>query len=336
MELQQNIGFKLVDHFSSGSELSEEPELDEWYKLSEEHKIIYQNFRKIWQGTTELAYTRKFNAEKAWVLVNGKISATDTTRIRLNNILYAVIGMAASLLITVGLAFYTNVFSPKGETVQLSTNFGSRSSLVLPDGTHVTLNAGTNLEYRFNSFNEVREVKFRGEGFFEVAKSKNPFIIQTSNGLKLKVLGTKFNLKAYSEENTIKTSLVEGKIELNSLDNKTLELLPGQIAIYNDRTKDLNYSNGQVNQDIGWLNNKLYLDKTSLQEVCIILERRYDVKIVITKDGLGNKIHYTGVLMEETIMDVLDALCKLSEIKYQIKGKNITINNKDCLWRDEN
>jgi len=328
MDLEQNIGLMLVDHFNTGSELSDEPELEEWYKSSEEHRIAYKNYRRIWQGSIELAQTKRFNIEKAWTNINFKITAISTTKHRINNFVYAAIGMAASLLITFGLAFYTNMFSFKGETVQLSTNFGSRSSVVLPDGTCVTLNSGTNLEYRFDNLNKIREVKFNGEGFFEVAKNKIPFIIQTSNGLKLKVLGTKFNLKSYSDDNIIKISLVEGKVELNSSDNKTLVLSPGQIACYNDKTKELNYTNGQVYQDSGWLNNKLYLDKTSLQEVCTILERSYDVRIVIKNDGLGNKIHYTGVLGEETIVDILDALCKLSQIKYQIKGKNITIYNK--------
>lgn len=328
MELEQNIGLKLVDHFNSGDLLFNDPELEEWYKSSEEHKIVYENYLEIWQGSIQLAHKKRFNIEKAWTNINNKITARSTTKRRINNFVYAAIGMAASLLITFGLAFYTNVFFPKGETIQLSTNFGSRSSVVLPDGTKVTLNSGTNLEYRFDNLSKIREVKFNGEGFFEVAKNGNPFIIQTTKGLKLKVLGTKFNLNAYSDDNSIKTSLVEGKVELNSSDNKTLVLSPGQIASYNDKTKELKYANGQVYQDSGWLNNKLYLDKTSLQEVCTILERSYDVKIVINTEGLGNKMHYTGVLGEETIVDVLDALCMLSKIKYQIKGKNITINNK--------
>lgn len=328
MDVQQNIGLKLVDHFNAGSKLCDEPELDMWYRLSEENKHAYENYRSIWLGCTELSQRMKFNPEIAWTNINKKISAITTTKRRIHNVVYATIGMAASLLITFSLTFYTNIFTFKGTTIQLSTSLGSRSSIVLPDGTSVTLNAGTHLEYSFDNFNKIRDVKFNGEGYFEVAKSKNPFIIHTPNGLKLKVLGTKFNLTAYSEDKTIKTTLIEGKVELNSPDNKTLSLIPGQMATYDDRTKDLHYTNGLVSHNLGWMDNKLYMDKTSLQEICTILERWYDVKIVIEKSGLGDKIHYTGVLREQTIVDVLDALCKLSEIKYQINGKSIIINNK--------
>jgi transmembrane sensor len=328
MEEQQKIGSMLVDHFSSGSVLSEEPELNKWVNSSEDNKKIYQEYRKIWQGSSDIAQMKEFDADRAWGNVNRKLSSVTAIKRRLNNVLYATIGMAASLLIIFGLALYTNMFSFKGETVQMATNYGNRSSIVLPDGTSVKLNAGTNLEYRFDRLSKTREVKFNGEGFFEVAKSKNPFIIRTPDGLTLKVLGTKFNLKAYTDDNMIRTTLMEGKLELNSPGNKSLELFSGQIASYNDMTKELSYDKGQAYQDLGWVDNKLYMENMSLQEVCIILERWYDVKIIIEGNGLGNKIHYTGVLREETINDILNALCRLSEIKYQIKGKNISINKK--------
>lgn len=328
MEVQKNIGLKLVDHFSDGTSLAEEPELDEWVKSSAENEKTYEEYRRIWLGSYEIAQKNKFDSGNAWSIVNKEILTVNTYKNRLYNIAYAALGVAASLLITFGLAFYTNIFSSKGEIVQLSTNNGSHSFVVLPDGTSVTLNAGTNLTYQFDNLNKTREVKFSGEGFFEVAKSKNPFIIHTQNGLKIKVLGTKFNLKAYSDDNTIRTTLIEGKVDVYSPHNKRLTLSPGQIASYNDTTDELDYTSGQPFQDFGWVNNKLYMDNMSLQEVSKILERWYDVNIVINENELGNKIHYTGVLKEETIHKVLDALCSLSEITYQINGKKIIINKK--------
>jgi len=70
------------------------------------------------------------------------------------------------------------------------------------------------------------------------------------------------------------------------------------------------------------------MDNMSLQEVCIRLERWYDVSITLNDQSLGEKIHYTGVLKEQTVLDVLDALCRLSTIKYEIKGKSIIISGK--------
>lgn len=328
MKISQNIGEKLVDHFYTGTPLSGNPELDEWVKSSEDNKLIYDRYHKIWLGSLEVFTKNKFDASFAWTKVNKKITEKTVIRQRLNNVLYATIGMAASLLILLSVTFYTDVFSTREETVKISTNYGSRTSIILPDGSHVKLNVGTNLEYRFDRINKLREVQFNGEGYFEVAKSKTPFVIHTPEGLNIKVLGTKFNLKAYDEDNDIRTTLIEGKVELIKSGSKSLFLEPGQIAIYNEKTRRLGYSTGQADQDIGWVNNKLYMENMSLYEVCKILQRWYAVNIVLENNEMGDKFHYTGVLREKTISEVLDALCELSEIKYQIKGNYININNK--------
>lgn len=318
----------LMDHFSAVSGLSDEPELEKWINSSEENQKVYEKYRKIWQGSSDIARMKKFSPEKAWTIIDRKIISTNRKKRRLNNILYTTAGMAASLLIILGLSLFTDIFSSKAEYIELTTNLGNRSSVILPDGTGVELNAGANLAYRFNKYKKTREVRFNGEGFFEVAESPKPFIVQTPAGLTLKVLGTKFNLKAYSEENTIRTTLIEGKVELNVPGNKSLVLEPGQIASYDHVKKELNFTDGLVDHDLGWMNNKLYMDNMSLRDVCTILERSYDVKIVIRDTELGNKIHYTGVLKEETIYDILYALSVLSEIKYHIDGKNIIINKR--------
>lgn len=329
MKVSQNIGEKLVDHFYAGIPLSGSPELDEWVKSSEENKLIYDRYHKIWLGSCEVFMKNKFDARLAWTKVNKKIAGKTVSKQRFNRVLYATIGLAASLLIILSVTFFTNVLSSSGETVKISTNYGSRTSIILPDGSHVKLNVGTNLEYSFDRFNNLREVQFNGEGFFEVAKSKAPFVIHTPEGLNIKVLGTKFNLKAYAEENEIRTTLIEGKVELIKSGSKSLFLEPGQIANYNKKIEKLEYVTGQVYQDIGWVDNKLYMENMSLNEVCKVLERWYAVNIVLENKEMGDNFHYTGVLKEKTISEVLDALCELSDLKYQVKGNYININNKN-------
>jgi ferric-dicitrate binding protein FerR (iron transport regulator) len=193
----------------------------------------------------------------------------------------------------------------------------------------VKLNAGSNLEYHFDPVQKIRTVNFRGEAFFDVAKSKQPFVINTPDGLKVKVLGTKFNLSAYPEDHLVQTSLEEGKVELNAGGDEELVLNPGQIATFDKHTNQLDYATGEVSHQLGWTQDKLYMDNMSLHEVCIRLERWYDVDITLSEKSLGEKIHYTGVLKEQTVSDVLNALCRLSSIKYELKGKDIIISGEN-------
>jgi ferric-dicitrate binding protein FerR (iron transport regulator) len=328
MEEQFPIEEHIIDHLEKKQTTSEDPVLDEWLQANPENKDDLNKYQKIWEATADVAKQRRFDSEKAWYRLNSKIDSQTARTRQLKNIALVVSGMAASLLIFLSLNFYTNLFSNPVATIAMSTAYGSRSEVVLPDGSHVKLNAGSSLEYHLDQIQKTRQVNFSGEGFFEVAKNKQPFVIHTPDGLNVKVLGTKFNLSTYPEDLLVHTTLLEGKVELSHEGSASLVLKPGQIAVFNKNSNELNYSEGEVSHMTSWMQDKMYMENMSLQEVCLRLERRYDVDITLSEKSLGEKIHYTGVLQEQSVLDVLNALCKLSTISYQLKGKNIMISRK--------
>ncbi len=326
MEVSKNRGNQIVGHLSSTEGVPKQGELREWIDASDENKRDFKKYQKIWKGTDKLAEANKFQAVKAWAVVNRQIQHAQLFRRRLDRVIFSAIGLAASLVLILGLAFYTGQFSTQQNKMQLATNYGSRTEVVLPDGSKVRLNAGSSLSYHFNSLTKTREVSFVGEGFFEVTKGQQPFLIHTPNGMDLRVLGTTFNLSAYPEDQMVQTALVEGKVELSNGRNEKLILGSGQIAAFENNSQTLSYLNGELAHVVGWTQNKMYLDNTSLKETSIRLERWFDVDIHIVPESLGNKIHYTGVLEEKTIQEVLSALRELSDINYLIDGREIKIN----------
>ena len=329
MEEQFPLGEHLVDHLLNEQQSSvADPQLDKWEKANPENKHEFGKYQKIWTATDDVLTLQKFDSEKAWEQVDSKLEILKTRARRLKNIVLVVSGMAATLLIFLSLTFYTDLFSTSGATLSMRTTYGSRSEVVLPDGSVVKLNAGSNLEYHFDKVNQTRKVDFSGEAFFEVAKSKKPFVIETADGLKVKVLGTKFNLSTYPEDRIAQTSLFEGKIELSQNGSPSLILEPGQMAILDKKLNEIKYTEGEISHTTSWMQNKLYMENMSLHEVCIKLERWYDVRITLISNDLGEKIHYTGVLKEQTVLDVLNALCHLSSISYKLNGKEITISGK--------
>ncbi|HZL11267.1 MAG TPA: FecR domain-containing protein [Prolixibacteraceae bacterium] len=329
MEEKFRIGEHIVDHLEAGEKTtSGDPILDEWQRANPENKNDLENYRKIWDGTAGVAQLQKFDNGKGWNNVNSKLERKNTRIRQLKNIAFVASGMAASLLIFLSLSFYTNLFSTSGATFAMSTTYGSRSDVILPDGSLVKLNVGSNLTYHFDRIQKTRQVNFSGEAFFEVAKTHQPFVIHTPDGLNVKVLGTKFNLSSYPEDSQTQTSLVEGSVELSHSGSASLILKPGQIASFNKNSNELKFASGEVSQSLGWMQNKLYMEYMSLQEVCLRLERWYDVDITLSKASMGQNIHYTGVLQEQSVMDVLNAMCELSAINYQLKGKNIIISER--------
>jgi ferric-dicitrate binding protein FerR (iron transport regulator) len=328
MEEKFPIGEHLVDHLLEGTAVQADPVLDEWRQANSENQRDLEKYRQLWEGTAGVAHLQKFDTSEAWKKVDTKLDNRNVRTRQLKNLSLVVSGMVASLLIFLSLNFFTSLFSTSEASLSLLTTYGSRSEVVLPDGSVVKLNAGSSLEYHYDKLQKTRKVNFSGEAFFDVAKSRQPFVIQTVDGLNLNVLGTKFNLSAYPEDHLIQTSLVEGKLAMSYSGSDGLVLSPDQIVSFNKESKNLEYSKGVVTQNLGWIQDKLYMENMSLQDVCTKLERWYDVQIVLIDNEMGENIHYTGVLKEQTVLDVLNALCQLSSIQYELKGKNIVISRR--------
>ena len=329
MEEKFPIGEHIVDQLEKGEvPTSSDSALKEWEQSDPRNKSELEKYQKIWAATNDILILQKFDSEKAWIQVDSKLETRKTRLNQLKNIGLVVSGVAATLLIFLSLTFYTELFSTSGATISMTTTYGSRSEVVLPDGSMVKLNAGSNLEYHYDKISQIRKVDFSGEAFFEVAKSERPFVIQTPDGLKIKVLGTKFNLSTYREDRTSETSLFEGKVEMSQNGSDPLILKPGQMAILDKRSNELKYIEGEISHTTSWMENKLFMENMSLQDVCTKLERWYDVQITFSDKSLGENIHYTGVLREQSVLDVLNALCQLSSIKYDLKGKDIMISGR--------
>ena len=186
--------------------------------------------------------------------------------------------------------------------------YGSKSRIVLPDGSVVDLNSGSGLKYSSSDFNsDSRSVSLTGEGFFSITKdSARPFYVTTA-GIKLKVLGTTFNVKAYPDENMEEATLISGKVEIYASSDKTengkpIVLKPNQRAVFlksqnyfltNDslvtnpltspvKLKTINIqSPSNIEQTISWKENKLIFDNESFSSLIIKIERWYNVKIIV-------------------------------------------------------
>lgn len=327
---KKDIGIHIAGHLSDSPNNGHiDEELDNWLKESEGNREEFLKYKRIWEEAAILSGNKNYDAGKAWAKVNSQLFKKTLFSRRIRSLTYTVAGVAATLLLVFGLSLFTGMFAPPAQTIKIANEYGSKTFTTLPDGSTVKMNAGSAIEYRFNKQKRIREVIFNGEGFFNVVKDKKPFVIKTNDGFSLKVLGTEFNLTAYSEDNFIRATLVKGKVELTSPENKKITLTPGQIANYDKNTNKLDYFKGEIPKMLSWMDNKLYMDNMPLSEVMVKLERWYNVQIELSNSSIGEKFHYTGVLEEKSITDVLKALSKLSGIQYTSEGNKYTISEKN-------
>ena len=212
------------------------------------------------------------------------------------------------------------VYNPKGE----------KTKVVLPDGSLVWLNGDSQISYdkEFKE-NNRRIVHLEGEAYFDVVESANrPFFVKT-NDLLIKVLGTKFNVMSYQDEDKIETVLEYGKVAIQTLEKDIVYLNPNERATLTKQDKVIRKDTVETIKFTSWKDGYLVFRGDPFSEIILRLERWFDVNIeLIDPDHLANQTRYTFMLHNERIENVLDLLSRATisaNFKYEIKGRNVTI-----------
>ena len=264
-------------------------------------------------------------------------------------------------------AFYFLNKRPSGDSLaynQIITAKGQKSQIILSDGTKVWLNSETILKYP-TAFNEdQREVYLEGEAFFEVQKKENkvPFLVKT-NDIDIEVLGTRFNVMAYSDEETVETTVVEGLICVvrkglkPSLDQNVLlktnqkatlikkgsRVILSEVELYKptlvkstqtspsispiEKEQILVSSKVDVELHTAWKDDLLVFQSETLENITYKLERWYDVKIHIEDEGLKH-YRYTGKFEhKESLSQVLEILSLTTPMSYMFERNDIYIKS---------
>lgn len=209
---------------------------------------------------------------------------------------------------------------------QLVIPYGNQSRIVLSDNTVVWLNAGSRLVYPTHFNGKTREVLLIGEGFFEVTKNaENPFIVKVS-GIDIRVLGTKFNVSAYSEDNLIQTVLSEGSVAIRSTGAKFYEkdivIRPNQMASFDKTTNDTKISNVSSDASYLWTKGLISFDNVDFSVVIKKVERFYNISIKFT-DRQKEIMRISGKLdLKRSRKEVIEYLEKVSLSSFELINEN--------------
>ena len=173
MEEQKQMKDYIVDYLLDGEDEKHlDPVLAEWLAEDESHRKEFDLYKKIWEESRHYTEPSAFDSDLAWEEVDRINRRRVYYRRYWKNILYVASGTAASLLVILVLSFM-GVFEKNSDTqVRMSAANGSRSEIVLPDGSMVKLNSGSEVVYAYDSKKKIREVDFQGEGFFDVCVAK--------------------------------------------------------------------------------------------------------------------------------------------------------------------
>jgi len=366
--------YELIARRLSGEATAEEEqELNAYLQQHAGDQYLYDILSKYWSGYAnreqEEANDEEERFRRIMEGVNNPIQQPAETpeQIPVRTISgqkWAYYAAAASLLLVVALLFLflnnkkaslTTVAAKQPQLSEVSAKPGSRSKLILPDGTQVWLNAESRITY-LNTFNKaLREVNLEGEAYFDVTHDANrPFIVHTS-GIAIKVLGTAFTVKSYAADRTIEATLLRGSIEVTKNNDPAAPkviLRPHEKLVYNkeeqhiatqapnsDATTPSSAETGisvttvpkdkpdSILKETSWVYNKLVFDGDRFDELALKLERWYNVHITFKQSTL-KQYRFKGTFENETIEQALEALKLTVPFEYTINGNDIEIYRK--------
>jgi ferric-dicitrate binding protein FerR (iron transport regulator) len=212
----------------------------------------------------------------------------------------------------------------------LTTPRGGQYCVILPDGSTVWLNASTSLKYPTAFAGNERKVEIEGEAYFEIAKNEAmPFIVTAANS-EIKVLGTHFNISAYSDDKVMKTTLLEGSVEFTVANkagsrNETaaIKLQPGQQAQL-DAANTLSVVEADTKEAVAWKNGFFIFNNEDIGNIMQKITRWYDVKVVYDVEDVN--MHFTGnISRSQNVSEVLRLLELTETVHFKIEGKTITV-----------
>jgi ferric-dicitrate binding protein FerR (iron transport regulator) len=206
---------------------------------------------------------------------------------------------------------------------------GSVSIVELADGTKIWLNSGSKLTYRVDHKSKQRLAELTGEGYFEIAHREDfPFLVKAGN-IVIRDLGTTFNIKAYPEDKTIETSLVDGKADILCVEGNLLAVLkPGESATYSTENNRLSIKHFEGNVLSAWRDGKFVIRDQRLEEIFLDLGRWYDVDIRVESQRVRD-FRYTGTIKKTTtVLQILKMLKLTAKFNYSIIEKP---NERDVI-----
>lgn len=314
---------KLLRYIKEETTAEESHELESWMEESPSNKEYVETLTKAYYAkkVVENIEVRQKNASKSLLKLKRRIKQRRMSLYfkRIGQISAAI---ALVLLLSTVIA-KTNILGNQTlvlHEVSVKANPGMRTDVVLPDGTHIWLNSNSEIKYNIPFDRNSQEIELIGQAFFDVAHNPNePFKINVNKELSIKVLGTKFNVVAYPQEQEIQVLLTQGSVAVDNQEKSnfhyTMEI--NDELTYNRISESYNVvKKNNAELYTSWTENKLVFRNTPITEVFKQLSRYYDVKISI-EDIAIEKYRFTGIFNNKTLPYILQYIELTSNLRYE-------------------
>lgn len=297
--------------------------VDNWLQDDEEHENVLLQLANIYYAIHTQQRIEARDPLDAYGKVQKRISLP-RRKIWLYHVYLAIACFVGILVLSTAIVLWIEKdVNIDTQMVTVQANAGMRTSFNLPDGTIAYLNSGSVLSYPLSYNKKERRVELTGEAYFKVVhNSEQPFVVSVANDkMRVKVLGTEFNLQSYKEETVVRTTLVSGSVNIEMVKKGSIvsrtKLKPSEKAVYDIISGIMSVSTVNTEFDTAWKDGRLIFKDMLLPEVLNKLAYFYNVKFEV-KDTAINSYRFTGTFDNKQLSQVLDYLKISSRIKYTI------------------
>jgi len=327
MQMNENEYLALFTrHFSGKLTESEQKQLNEWINASEQNRATFNEYEKLWSTISVPEPPSPFPVEQKWKEFSQRnpldtaqqlnIDSQKTAQQSWNR--YATWGNIAAavtvLLLISSLAYYVFDGAATDSSLYLTGN-GERATHVLPDGSTVNMNTGSELRLS-EAFSETERIVYlKGEALFEVVHNKASFRVVTENAL-VEVLGTRFNVNSRRQRTEVVVQ--EGTVSLQSSNSEQSDkviLNKNQISVCLSDQPAAPAKQIDSKNHLGWLRGKLIFTKTPLADIASELERTFNVTIELANYDIGS-LTVSGAFDEADVESILDELTLTLGLQY--------------------
>lgn len=315
----ETIKDKIFRYFNGKSDYATEKEIFEYISSGEKAMDSYRSLEKEWKSHNIPTILQRQSFDR----ITARIKARKRNRILKVSLFPAAAALALALVLT-GIRTDFSSGPSQGILTTVSTGYGEKTRLVLPDSTEVWLHAATTISYSENFNRTDRVVELSGEAFFDVTHNGDlPFVVRLGDK-SITVKGTRFDVAAYPSENEITAALLEGSVIFRS-ENAIVNLQPGEVLTYDVSNANIFRSRADVDSYAAWINGKLDYPEVTLDRLLSRLSSIYGVDFIYSPVKYADKKLRIILNGDEELSDLLDAISFIAPLEYRISGTQIYV-----------
>jgi len=327
-DMEDKIDYKILKKFVGGKySLHDFKQVDHWFEDSSNEAELKNAIQQHWQEFSEETSENKKDLNSVLDQLKQKIAdQKPVVNFRIRAQQFYTRAAAVLLLPLILYSIYSTFFNTQptemAASIEIVSPHGARTKFQLPDGTQGWLNSGSSLQYA-NTFLSERKIDLVGEAWFEVAHNeKRPFVVHTKV-LDVQVLGTKFNVTAFPEENVTEVVLLEGKVKVNGYKGLyTADVKPDQKLTYDNNLRSGTIQEVKASQFSAWKDGLMVFRNEPLSEVLKRVSRWYNVDIILNDPEL-EKFRYRATFQEEQVEEVIRLISLTVPIEYSFNSREI-------------